>query len=405
MDQDIHFNVVSSYKEFLSLKNDWEKLLRENSEDNFYLSFDWFYSILSFSKKLKGELYIITIHSRDKIVAIIPCCAIGRSYRFFKLRCIELLGNIYSPYRGCIIKKQREKKIAELYIRFLLSEKKNEWDVLNFENVSMNDSFIIALKETLNEKRQRLINTEQYPNYITDLTRFRNYEKFFRNLPKGLRKSIKLGINRNKRFGSFYIELFKDENHDIERAVKQYYQIYSKSWKKEEHDPDFHGRLARYLIKKQLLRLFILYHCPNKEKNEKEKNSQIGICSYESEIKSNIVYNKKYVPIAVLFSVIFDKQAYYLKMAYNEDYAKNFPGTVLLWFAAKYFLEVEKIANIDYQKGKEEFKERWGKIKEIKSKIQVANPKSKKANFEFFIEYYIIPIIRAGKKFINKFTK
>ena len=42
----MNFEIIRDPKDFISLEKDWGEILTHNGDSNFYLSFEWFYSLI-----------------------------------------------------------------------------------------------------------------------------------------------------------------------------------------------------------------------------------------------------------------------------------------------------------------------------------------------------------------------
>jgi Acetyltransferase (GNAT) domain len=400
---DLKYEVLRNKESFLSLRTDWDRIFSENQEDNFYISFDWFYAVIFLYRQYPKNLYVITIRSHGDVVAIIPCCISISRIRFSRKKSLELIGNLYSPYRGCIVKKGQENVSANGFLEFLLESKSGDWDVINFEGLSAKDPFITAFNSAVNNNKLEYMKINQFVNVISDLGKCKDFEDYFQLIDKK-RTSIKKQINMLNREGDFEIVLTSKPDHDIEKSIDDYYDIYNRSWKEKEGDPNFHKELARYLIGRGFLRLFILYYRKKTDDAEKPDRPSISFRSYQSSINPDQTIPKDSVPIAAIYFILLKKKAYYVKTAYREDYSKYSPGTVLFWFATKYLLEEDHSELIDHQIGDEKYKFEWaGKIHETRFRLLIANPERLFVLAELWSENHIAPLLREAKKWVQNY--
>lgn len=394
------FEIVRTYERFLSLRDDWDGLLKENNNTNFYLTFDWFYAVLSFSQNPPRNLYIVKVRSEGNVVAFIPCFITKKRLRFFSLRCLELIGNIYSPYRGCIVKKEKENEVVDGLVEFLTSDRANEWDIIRFENLSPKDSFVSRFGAAFKKRNARCRRIDDFVNVIIDFSSFKNSEEYFKSLSKKTRRNIKQDINRINRDGDFDIVLTMDRDQDLDVSMSHYKAIYDASWKKSEAHPDFHSKLAKYVIGKKCLRLFVLYYRPFDMGDDQDEVLHT-FPSLRSEIQRGRAVPDDYIPLAAFYVIYYGGHAYALKTAYREEYSKYSPGTVIFCFLVKYLIDADKCKIIDLQKGDDAYKFKWGEINETLIKYHIANPKSIRANFELWNEHHLISKVKKTKDWIS----
>jgi hypothetical protein len=392
----LRYELLRTREEFSALQPSWERIFNENHANNFYLSYDWFAFLIQYQQDQIKDLYIITVCSEveAEVIAIIPCCLIRRRLYFFYHASLELIGNIYSPYRGCLVKKGMENETACGLVDFLMRCRPGGWHMINFENLSGNDPFISALRKTIKEHKLYHHAEEQFENIVNVFTPFPDSESYFRSLKKSFREPIIRHINMMNRDGGFDIILTQNALQDIERCMDDYYDIYARSWKKRERDPFFHRQLAQYFSEKGNLRIFILYI--NQNPPAKDSNDPVPVfSSYKSSVRGDRPVPDKGIPVAANYFILYGKNAYFLKTAYREDYAKYNPGIVSIWFSFKYLLDVEQVHIVDQQRGYEEYKIKFGGvINEMRLQLRIANPEYLITRIDLRCREKLIPFMR-----------
>jgi len=397
------FQTTRDREGFIALKDDWDKLAARIGGVGFYLTFDWFYAMVCLTQDPPDDLFVVTVRSEEELIGIIPCRIAVRRQRLFSFRCMEIIGNIYTPYRNALVQRGREREVAEGFADFVLTDSSKDWDLINFENLSMSDPFVTGLRAALKNRNARSHLTEQFENVLTDFSGVKGSTEYFRGLGRGVRESIRKGVNRMNREGSFDIVLTKSDRDDVDGLMAHYYDIYSKSWKVSEGDPEFHGKLAHYLAPKGMLRLFVL--CFRCICDNDAGDLPHPIPSYDSAIPAGASVSEGYTPVAAGFFAVCGRRAYFLKTAYRQDHVKYSPGSVVFWFAAKYLLDVDGVESIDHQKGGEAYKLSWGEFNEMRFQYRAANPKSLPARLELWNEIHCIPVLRKIKKTLKRFLR
>jgi CelD/BcsL family acetyltransferase involved in cellulose biosynthesis len=64
------------------------------------------------------------------------------------------------------------------------------------------------------------------------------------------------------------------------------------------------------------------------------------------------------VPISYVYSFLFKNKYYYYNLAYNSEYAKYSPGSILLQELVKYSFD-NKLFEFDFLRGDESYKSHW----------------------------------------------
>ena len=140
-----------------------------------------------------------------------------------------------------------------------------------------------------------------------------------------LRTSIK---RRTKQFSAMggTLSLHTDLT-DIDAATEAFQQVYAASWKEPEPFPRFVPSLIRMLAASGELRL--------------------GIAWLEGK------------PIAAQFWYVTGKTASIYKVAYHEAFAGHSPGTVLTAFLLRHVIDEDKVAEVDFLIGDDDYKKKW----------------------------------------------
>jgi len=378
--------VINSLDGFLSLEKDWYELLAHSGNDSFYLSYHWFYINLVLYSDPHQAIHIICIYDDGQPIAIIPTCINKKHLHFCSFRTLEIIGNIYTSLRGCIVRKNKEQLAAATLARMLKNS--SDWDMIRFDDMSENDSFLSILVDTFRNMGIRSYVTPQYDNMGIELSPIGDSNTYWNGLNVSVRRNIKTRINKLNRDGCVEIILTKKPGLDLDNSIRDYFNIYEKSWKIQEADQEFHARLFRYLAEKGLLRLFILYHC---KKAGSSTESSKSFSSYRCAIEDGCPIPKNATAVATCFFLVYGKTAYFLKTAYREDYSPYSPGSVTMWFLIKWFIDMEKISTIDFQKGNDTYKHMWARLKEKHVLCKISNPRSFKAMLALWVQYEVIP--------------
>jgi CelD/BcsL family acetyltransferase involved in cellulose biosynthesis len=383
--------VMTSVSNLSELKSDWCAILAENQEDNFYYSFDWIHAACHLFIHPVSRPFIVWIREDSKPVAIIPCCINRRRLRLFSCNCIELIGNIYSAYRGGVVLRGRETDTADTMARYLFTHRQL-WDMIHFEDMPASNHFLTALNQAIQKRKNCIVRiSEQYADLVYDFEPGMYAKDYWQRLGKNLKQQIRRSINKMNREGRFTIALISKAGQNVQSAMDHYYDIFKHSWRKEtEVSPLFHRELAEYLLLKGKLRLFVLYF----KKGETLGSADIQISSPESLIASEQSLPDDWVPVATSFYATSGTYACMLKTAYKEDYATYSAGTVLSWFAVKWLLDMDRATIIDFQKEDDAYKFKWGRLNEMHVLFQAANARSLLAVLELWGEKTLIPLLR-----------
>ncbi|MES9871160.1 MAG: GNAT family N-acetyltransferase, partial [Sedimenticola sp.] len=138
------------------------------------------------------------------------------------------------------------------------------------------------------------------------------------------------------------LEIYTDLS-EVEYAVSAFNNVYERSWKRPEPYPKFIDGLARLCSERGWLRL--------------------GIAWLEDK------------PIAAQLWIVSGKTASIYKLAYDEDYQRLSAGTILSAYLMEYVLDVDKVAEVDYLTGDDEYKSQWMSHRRERIGLMAINPR------------------------------
>ena len=131
---------------------------------------------------------------------------------------------------------------------------------------------------------------------------------------------------------------------DVEGFIRAYDDVYTRSWKEPEPFPDFMPALLRVAAKLGALRHGVLKADGN--------------------------------PIAAQFWIVWQGQAIIFKLAYDKDWSKFSPGTLLTMHMVKEVLEKDRVRELNFGRGDDDYKKLWMSERRERWGIEAVNPRS-----------------------------
>ena len=186
-----------------------------------------------------------------------------------------------------------------------------------------------------------------YHEHITDIDQYWSLRpsKLLNTLKRKKRKLDKMG-------GYSVVVSTANSAFDLNKELADYHHVYFDSWKKVEPYPAFIDAIVSYAWQRGELRLGFVYH--------EEK------------------------PVAAQIWFVNNKTAYIFKLAYRSGYTKTSVGTVLTAAMMEYVIEKDKVSNVDFLTGDDNYKKDWMQSQRPLMGVQFCNPatwKGKKAYF------------------------
>jgi len=363
---------ISSVAELEKYRNDWDRLAANQGSYRPFLCFDWFRLWLQHFLE-DSELSVFLLYEGDNLVAVAPFLRTKGKFKGFKVRKIDLIGNVYSPFRFFSFNEsgdeQRVTSLA-LILDFLVKADKH-WDIIDFYSIPEERNCFITLKKAAVKACLAHHEYLAFGDWFVDNIRCSG-EEYFSKLPKKIRKDVSYCHRRLEKMGNLEFKVIK-KGHNLDDYMDLYYQVYSKSWQQKEGvGPTFHRDLANMLVQHGWLRLGFLF--------------------------------LDGAALAAQFWLTCDGTSYILKTVYDQDYKKYSPGKVLTAEMMKYVIDVDRVTLIDYVQGDEPYKKDWTPERRERRGLIVFNP-SLKGCFLAFITNNLQPAFRKCVSLLGRCTK
>ena len=318
---------VTDLDEFKKWGDVWDKMAVNQDSYMPFLCFDWFKIWLEHFLK-DNKLSILLLYNGPKLIAIAPFLIKEEKFRGIKVKKIELIGNVYSPFKYFLFSEFNDEeriRCLSFIFQFLFKDYKN-WDVIDLSGIPEEKSCFDFLKKAIEQKGLRNADFVSYGDWYLDEIEYSG-DEYFNRLPEKIRKDVSYCKRRLQKMGKYEFKLIKNGD-EIDHYMDLYYEVYSKSWQEKEGiGPNFHRDLAKMAAKNGWLRLGFLFF----------NNFQI----------------------ASQFWLICNDTAYILKTVYDQEFKKHSPGKILTSEMMKYAIDVDRVKTVDYVQGDESYKQDW----------------------------------------------
>jgi hypothetical protein len=162
--------------------------------------------------------------------------------------------------------------------------------------------------------------------------------------PPALRNTITRKLARSA--GETVFEPIASLGHALDAGIAAYEQVRAKSWKPYEPFPAFDGALMRVAASLGALRLGVL------------RARRDG------------------VPFAAQYWILDrgGRRATVLKLAHAEDSRASSPGTVLTALMVQHLLEMDRVEELDFGRGDDDYKRLWVSMRRQRIGVMLADP-------------------------------
>lgn len=179
-----------------------------------------------------------------------------------------------------------------------------------------------------------------FGNWIHD-TEGESFNQYLSSRPSRLRNTIR---RRSQKFvggDEGQLSLVTDTT-GLDKAIEHFNTVYHNSWKRSEPYPEFIPSLIRLAADKGWLRL--------------------GLATYKG------------IPVASQIWLVTNGTAYIYKLAYDDNYKSQSPGTVLTSFMFQQVMGNDAVQRIDYLSGDDVYKKDWMSVRHERVGTAAFNP-------------------------------
>ncbi len=167
-----------------------------------------------------------------------------------------------------------------------------------------------------------------------------DWPAYLQQRPGRLRETIRRRTRRLMAKAEFVLI---DRPSNLDAALADYASVYARSWKAPEPFPAFNPALMRACADNGTLRLGLL--------------------------------RRAGTPIAAQFWIVRDGWAGVQKLAHDEAAHASAPGTVLTGLMIRHLLDEEHVAELDFGRGDDAYKQDWTGMRRQRHGVLLANPR------------------------------
>ena len=312
---------ITTYKSFDDLPAAIAAASAYPQQSNFFLSLDW-YRLLYETVLKAGFEPAIFVASADDSIPVALFCAHSK-----KGRELVSLSNFYTMEFGITAGDSSANTAAGINaIAAGIAATEPRWQALDLRYLIDEYESLELLENALRGHgfhSRRYFQFENWYHNVADT----NFDDYYAARSSRLRNTIKRKEKKLNREHEVEIRYFASEADDLDEAIRAFVEIYNQSWKKPEPYPEFIPGLVRLCARLGILRLGVLYI------NDTAAAAQLWITT---EAKT-IIY----------------------KLAYIDEYSKYSPGSILSRELFRRAIDDDRVAEIDYGVGSDNYKKDW----------------------------------------------
>jgi len=302
------------YSNWDQLPESANALFVKGEKKSIFFSRQWFKNLVSTSLHDDQLMMLACVVEGDKILAILPLMKSTGEYW-------QSLSNYYTSLYSLLLADRYQQAVFTCLARGL-----NEIPLqsLRLVPVAEDDPQLHSLCQEMEHCGFDCLRYFRFYNWVHRL-QGASFENYMAARPARVRSTIARKQRKLEREHGYTIRLFTDDN--LQQAMADYNTLYWASWKASEAFVDFVGGLVNSFSKPGWLRFAILY-----------VDEQ---------------------PIAGQIWFVAHGKASIFRLAYDEDWKRYSPGSILTRYLMEYVIDTDKVEEIDFLTGNERYKQDW----------------------------------------------
>lgn len=223
---------ITNYKDFMSLKENWNELLESSQEkNNVFLRHEWFDAWWQGFGTGKSLFILLYYGDKQKPVGIAPFMLFRDTYKGLSYKRLGFIEDPNAPSMNFIVKQKCEERVIGEFMRFLLKKKKNRWHAAVLNKIPDSSSTISICTQFLQDnKGDFLLRKSQNSPYIPMNS---DWKTFLKTTSAKFRKQLRNKINKLYKAGEVKFDLCRDVGSNSEHLIDAL-SVSSRSWKHEE---------------------------------------------------------------------------------------------------------------------------------------------------------------------------
>lgn len=338
----MNIELITDFGRFVSLEKEWNSVLKGSNSDNPFLTFEWLRSWLEvFGDEV--ELYVIAAREGSSLVGLAPL-VINRGGE------LVFIGYPLNDYSDIIALRDRPDVLAAIIDHILSSN--SRWNKVILDQMTAEGSSAKGVIDYLREKAvsYRIIDSDSCPAMI--LADREAARKMY------YKRNITTYVNWFRKQGDLQFRVYEDTKEATDRLNDLF----------EQHR------------KRRALTPF-----PSQFESEKVRRFFMAFLA--------AMHPKKWIVLAGLtlddfflalyLSFEYDRILYLYTTSFDVSFSKRSPGQVILRHLFDYALD-HNIAELDFARGGESYKDRFSNIVRQNKKIIIYNSRLKKTAADLF---------------------
>lgn len=278
----------------------WTRLLRDSGLASPFLSPQWFRSCLLAYGKGKRPL-ILVVRDAGELVGVAPLWLASRRVRGVRLRCLECIHGLDTPFIELIVQPSRRDEVLAGLLDHLYNRRLSAWEIARLGPWCSDSPNLARLGACVERAGGKIV--RESSTQLPYLPLEEGWEAFLRSRSAKYRKTTRNIANRMRRLGAVEVQCHKRDPDG--RILSDVLAVSARSWKHRAG-----VGLATVPEAREFFREWTRHA-------EDEGSLLVWLLKYEGE------------PIAMEYDLEHDGRVYALRSDFDERYGDYSPGSFL----------------------------------------------------------------------------
>lgn len=294
---------VTTYNDFMSLKENWNELLESSQEkNNVFLRHEWFDAWWQAFGTGKNLFILLYYDDKQKLVGIAPFMLFRDIYKGLSYKRLGFIEDPNAPSMNFIVKQKCEEKVICGFMEFLLNREQKRWHAAVLNKIPDSSSTISICTQFLQDNKAGfLLRKSQNSPYIAMKS---DWKRFLKTTSAKFRKQLRNKINKLHKAGDVKFDVCRDVGSNSEHLNDALF-VSSRSWKHQEGTS-----MTSTHQRKKFFELL---------SNVAAKNGWLRIWLLKLNGK----------PIATEYHLEYNRKTHAMRGDFDESYASLSPGSAL----------------------------------------------------------------------------
>jgi CelD/BcsL family acetyltransferase involved in cellulose biosynthesis len=218
---------VTTYREFLSLRENWNDLLESSRENNVFLRHEWF-DVWWQAFGLGKKMFILLYYDKGNLLGVAPLMIFHDRYKGTPYKRLGFIEDPNAPSMNFMVRQGEEERVIHAFLDYLLHHANRLWHVAVLMKVPNASATIAVCEDFFSQQKTRyLLRDGQNSPYIPVNS---DWETFLKSTSVKFRKQLRNKINKLNGAGEVKFEVWHDAGADG-KHLSDAMSASSRSWK------------------------------------------------------------------------------------------------------------------------------------------------------------------------------